>query len=69
MVITRSSWSSFAPDVVGVSCAEARLVCSNSFGVDFILFDSYLELTMVSALTEISDINDKCFKVYTDVKN
>ena len=69
MVITRSSWSSFAPDVVGVSCAEARLVCSDSFGADFILFDSYLKLTMVSASTETSDINDKCFKVYTDVNN
>ena len=54
--------------IVGKS-AEARLVCSDSFGADFILFDSYLKLTMVSALTETSDINDKCFKVYTDVNN
>ena len=40
-----------------------------SFGVDFILFDSCFELTMVSALTEISETNDKCFKVYTGVNN
>ena len=34
-----------------------------------VLFGSCLGLTMVSALSEISDVNDKCFKVYTDVHN
>ena len=42
---------------------------TDSFGVDFILFGSCLELTMVSALLQISYVNDKCFKVYTDVND
>ena len=69
MVIARSSWSLFAPDAVEVSCAEACLVCADSFKMEFILLDSCLELTVVSALAEISDVIDECFKVYTDVNN
>ena len=69
MVITRPSWSSFALDVEGVSCAEACLVCMENFGVNVILFDICLKLTMLSALTEIIDANNKLFKVHTDVNN
>ena len=69
MVITRSSWFSFAPDVVGVYCAEACRNCTDSFGVDSFLLHSCLESTMVSAFTEACNVNEKCFKVYTDIDN